>query len=153
MTTPAVSLRPVQPPQFDQFLAMFDNYRRELERYDPDGPDRVPLSRYGEALRDDEHDIRWIEEGGQRAGFLVLRMLDDWPGESREIAEIAEFYVLPERRRSGLGAAAVAALLADLRARGITLVEASILEANGPARTFWAAQGFTARSIRTARTP
>lgn len=152
----AVRLVPVRPEEYDAFFAMFAEYHHELDAFDPHAHD-VPwsLQQHREAVLDDMEgrELLWLESQGQRAGFLMVRVFPDFPDESRGVASIAEFYVLTEFRRAGVGSAAIRALLDDHRRRGTFEVEAGILEQNGPARAFWAHLGFEVRSIITARRP
>ena len=83
----------------------------------------------------------------------MIRTLPDWPDDSTNFAEIAEFYIEPRFRRLGAGRAAVEAILADQRARGTRLVEAAILRDNAGAHAFWRALGFEVHSVRTTRAP
>lgn len=152
-----VALVPVAKREYDDFFAMFEHYHRELDRYDTDAwdGDALRFDRYRRAMLDDMHgrELLWIVEGGERAGFAVVRTLPDWPDETRMVASIAEFYVVPDQRRRGIGRAAVEELLAEHRRRGTALVEADILRDNEPAKAFWASLGFEVQSIATARRP
>jgi len=150
-----VRLTPVDAGAIHDFVAFFDDYRRELDRYSVDGPDTLPIGRYAEALeRDPEgQELLWIEAGRVRAGFLLLRAFEDWPEMSGTVLDIAECYVVPSHRRRGIARAAIELLLARERERGTALVEASVLPENQDALAFWNALGFTARSVRTARKP
>ena len=98
-------------------------------------------------------DFLWILQDAQRAGFAIVRNLPDFPDDTRMVASIGEFYVLPAFRRRGVGAAAVQAILDDHRARGTFEVEAGILRDNVLARAFWARMGFELRFYQTARRP
>jgi len=153
--TAEVTLVPITDRELDEFLAWFDQYRKELEPFDPVGPDPHPLSRYWDALRRDPEaqELLWIEAGGVRAGFLLARAFADWPATEDTVVDIAECFIAPEHRRRGIGRAAVEVVLSRERERGTVLVEASILPANADALAFWAALGFTARAVRTARRP
>lgn len=150
-----VTLAPIPDRELDEFLAWFDQYRRELEPFDPAGPDPHPLSRYWDALRRDPEaqELLWIEANGERVGFLLARGFEDWPATEDTVVDIAECFIAPEHRRRGIGRAAVEAMLARERERGAVLVEASILPANADALAFWASLGFTTRAVRTARRP
>ncbi|HRC62165.1 MAG: GNAT family N-acetyltransferase [Dehalococcoidia bacterium] len=150
-----VALTPIDERELAEFLAWFDQYRHELEPFDPAGPDPHPLSRYWDALRRDpeSQELLWIEADGVRAGFLLARGFEDWPATEDTVVDIAECFVAPEFRRRGVGRAAVEAVLERERARGTVLVEASILPGNADALAFWAALGFAPRAIRTARQP
>jgi predicted acetyltransferase len=69
-------------------------------------------------------------------GFCLLRDVGDaW--------SIAEFYVVPNRRREGVGSAAVAAIKDYCRRAGThRVLIANTLRSNDAARTFWLRQGF-----------
>jgi predicted acetyltransferase len=154
--TPRVVLARIREREYDDFFAMFETYYRELDFYAPhetDDPWSIEL--YRSAVLDDldGREMLWIRADGERAGFVVVRTLPDWPHETRDVAEVSEFYVVSHYRRGGIGRAAVQALLAEHRRRGTHLIEASILVDNEPARAFWAALGFDARSIVTGRRP
>ena len=151
-----VTLIDVSAEEYDDFFAMYGPYVLELDSYDPAGP--APpgyLEQYRSAVLDDMEgrELQWIVVDGERAGFIVVRMLLDWPDESRSIASIAEFYVLPRFRRRGAGTAAVEALLAEHRRRGTDEIEADILRDNEPARAFWARMGFEVQVLQTSRKP
>ena len=150
-----VTLAPVPSAQHDDFFAMAEAYLRELEPYDPMGADLGGIEAFRRATLDDAEgrELLWVLADGERAGLAVVRTLPDWPDESRTVASIAEFYVLPAHRGGGIGRAAVEALLAAHRRRGTALVEAEILRDNEPAQAFWAALGFEVQSIRTVRRP
>jgi ribosomal protein S18 acetylase RimI-like enzyme len=149
-----VRLIGVTADALDDFLAAFDDYRHELAAYSA-SPDTLPIERYGDALRADPEDqeLMWIEVDGERAGFLLVRLFEDWPDTTQAVLDIAECYIAPAFRRRGAGKAAIAALLNRERARGTALIEASVLSRNESALAFWEALGFTTRSIRTAREP
>lgn len=148
-------LRPLDLATDVAFARLARDYLRELdaaasERADPDRH----LAAWAE---DPDLEAWWVDDHspgapvGTGAGFLLVRVLPDWPDERRLVAELAECYIRPAARRRGLGRAAVEALLPDLRARGVRAVEASVLAGNGPAHAFWAALGFTPRSVTTVR--
>lgn len=152
--TPSVSLTPVPVEEHDEFFDMLATYHTELDQYDPYATDWDPEVHRRAILDDmDGREIAWILADGDRAGFLMVRLLPDWPDETREIASIAEFYVAPLFRRRGIGRAAIETLLAEHRALGTFEVEAGILVRNEPALAFWASLGFEARNVVTARRP
>ena len=143
----AVTLRPFE---------MLAEYGRELDQFDPtahDDPWDPQLHR--QAVLDDMEgrELLWIEVAGERAGLAMVRVYPDFPDESRDVAEIAEFTVLPPFRRRGVGRAAVEAILDDHRARGTHSVDASVLRDNAPAQRFWERMGFIVRSVMTTRRP
>lgn len=60
----------------------------------------------------------------------------------QERAEITDLFVVPERRRAGLGAALLAAALDWLRERDVRRVEARVSPQNPEGQAFWRAAGF-----------
>lgn len=76
-----------------------------------------------------------IEADGDSAGLCLIRL-------EGETWNIAEFSVVPERRRSGIGRAAVEALAERARAAGATRLVARVHPENGRALPFWLAAGF-----------
>jgi ribosomal protein S18 acetylase RimI-like enzyme len=76
-----------------------------------------------------------VEANGHVAGLCLIRRRDDgW--------DIAEFTVVPEHRRSGVGRAAVEALAELARARGALHLVAKVHPDNRDALAFWLAAGF-----------
>ncbi len=76
-----------------------------------------------------------IEVDGEVVGLCLVRRRDDcW--------SIAEFSVVPDRRRSGSGRAAVEALAKRARAEGAAYLEAKVHPDNRGALPFWHAVGF-----------
>jgi predicted acetyltransferase len=99
------------------------------------------LSRYGEVSVDYPffdsywHDNdRWpymIEADGQLAGFALV---NTWsPSQRGTDFAVAEFYILPDFRRAGVGRRAFAALLH--KHRGVW--ELSVVSKNEAAKAFW----------------
>ncbi|HLK25142.1 MAG TPA: GNAT family N-acetyltransferase [Caulobacteraceae bacterium] len=123
----AVALVPASIGDKPMLRQMLESYLVELSAFDPAiTPDYPYLDIYwagGEA--------RWpilITQDGGVAGFALIRSADDGGG-----AEMAEFYVRPDARRSGAGLAAAVGLF-KAHPGAWTL---SILLDNGPARAFW----------------
>ena len=76
-----------------------------------------------------------IEAGGDVAGLCLIRVRDDgW--------DVAEFTIVPERRRGGVGRAAIEAVARRARAAGATHLSAKVHPANRRALPFWLATGF-----------
>jgi ribosomal protein S18 acetylase RimI-like enzyme len=135
---------------------MMSDYFIELATYEPEAeaPDAYLERSWPEILADMlGRELQWIVADAQRAGFLIVRTLPDWPHTERLIASIVEFYVTPEFRRGGIGSAAVEILLAEHRDRGSYFVEADILIANEPAKAFWDRLGFQVQFLQTGRKP
>ncbi len=139
---PGVSLEPVADADLDALFAMFADYWRELDEADPLAPLSYGVAEYRRALLDDREDreFLWILAGGERAGFAFTRVAADWP-DAALLTEITEFYVHPDRRRTGIGRAAVAALSSRCRARGAIRLEVDVLSGNAAALAFWRACG------------
>ncbi len=77
-----------------------------------------------------------LEVDGEVVGLCLVRRHDGgW--------RVAEFSVLPGRRRHGVGRAAVDALAARARAEGATHLEAKVHPHNRAALGFWLAVGFS----------
>ncbi|MYB41448.1 MAG: GNAT family N-acetyltransferase [Chloroflexi bacterium] len=150
-----VELREVAPGERERFFAMLADYLAELDAYELPWDPAPPVEAYRTALDADPggQRIEWMIAGGERAGFLITRVVPDWPEEEREIGEVIECYVEPGRRLGGVGRAAVKIWLARMRAHGVSSVEASVLWLNTPARRFWERLGFEARAVQTMREP
>jgi len=154
--TPSIALVPITEAEHATLRGMMRDYFAELAAYEdePDDPDEHIERTWPEMLADMVgRELQWIVASDQRAGFLIVRYLPDWPHTERMIASIAEFYVAPEFRRSGVGSAAVETLLAEHRERGTYLVEADILVRNEPAQAFWQRLGFEVQFLQTGRKP
>ena len=151
----AVELRRVSTGEQADFVAMLGDYLRELDAYDLPWDPAPPAESYALAFDEDPdgQDIEWIEADGDRAGFLISRVVPDWPADERTIAEVMECYVTPPFRRRGVGRAAIDAWLARQRADGVAQVEASVLSRNAAALAFWERMGFEVRAVQTVRRP
>ena len=151
----AVELRPVASGERAAFAAMLADYLRELDAYELPWDPAPSADDYARAFDDDPggQDVEWIVADGERAGFLVSRVVPDWPEEERAVGEVMECYVAPPFRRRGVGRAAVEAWLARQRAEGVAIVEASVLSRNASALAFWERMGFEARAVQTVRRP
>ena len=150
-----IELRAIAASEREAFFALLGDYLAELDAYELAWDPAPPVEAYRRAFDDDPGGQRldWILAGGQRAGFLVSRVVPDWPEEERAVAEVMECYVVPAQRRAGVGRGAVEAWLAEQRRRGVQLVEASVLAPNAAARAFWERLGFELRAVQTVRRP
>ena len=150
-----VELREIAPGEREAFFAMLADYLAELDAYELPWDPAPPVEAYRAALDADPdgQQVEWMIAGGERAGFLITRVVPDWPEEDREIGEVIECYVEPAQRLGGVGRAAVEIWLARMRAQGVSAVEASVLSQNTPARRFWERLGFETRSVQTMRRP
>jgi ribosomal protein S18 acetylase RimI-like enzyme len=94
-----------------------------------------PYPYFGAYWSDDDRLPFLIEEDGAAAGLCLIRVRPDgW--------DIAEFSVVPERRRYGIGRVAVETLAARARAAGAGYLEAKVHPDNLQALPFWLALGF-----------
>ena len=150
-----VELRPIAAAERDAFLAMLGDYLEELDAYELDWGLAPTAEAYRDALEADPggNQVEWVLAGSERAGFLVTRVVPDWPEEQRRVGEILECYIVPGQRGRGVGRAAVEVWFARMRGRGVALVEASVLWRNAPARGFWERLGFEVRAVQTVRRP
>ncbi len=156
MNTATVSLVPVDEAEYDDFFAMFEVYDAELQPFEAVQPQQdFSIDAYRRAvLADmDGRELLWIVAGERRTGFVMTRTTPDWPDGRDQIASIAEFYVVPDQRRQGVGRAAVEALMAEHRRRGTALVQAAVLRENTPALAFWNSVGFEVQFLQTSRRP
>ena len=153
--SPPVELRAVAPGEREAFLAMLADYLAELDAYELPWDPAPPVEAYRAALDADPEgqQIEWLVAGGDRAGFLITRVVPDWPEEAREVGEVIECYVEPGQRSRGVGRAAVEIWLERMRECGVASVEASVLSLNTPARRFWERLGFETRAVQTVRRP
>jgi predicted acetyltransferase len=126
----AVKLRDAQLDDRDRFQWLLADYLFEFDkRTEPypyldaywEEPARLPLL---------------IEFDGEVVGLCLIRRRDGaW--------SVAEFSVLPDRRRGGVGRVAVDALAARARSDGAAYLEAKVHPDNREALPFWLAVGFS----------
>ncbi|HJM74699.1 MAG TPA: GNAT family N-acetyltransferase [Dehalococcoidia bacterium] len=154
MNASPVVLVAVSEAEYEDFFAMLEVYDQELQAYETVPGNEVEFAIYRQTILDDMEgrELLWVMLGDDRVGFVMTRSSKDWP-EGDTIMSIVEFYVVPHRRRGGVGRAAVEALLADHRDRGTFVVQASIMRENKAARDFWATLGFEVQFLQTSRRP
>jgi ribosomal protein S18 acetylase RimI-like enzyme len=76
-----------------------------------------------------------VEADGDVVGFCLIRVRDGgW--------DVAEFSITPDRRRTGVGRAAVEAVADRARSAGATHLQAKVHPDNRRALPFWLAVGF-----------
>jgi ribosomal protein S18 acetylase RimI-like enzyme len=102
------------------------------------------MNRWSELLGGDHEKAYTLiaERGGKVVGFcsLATPSRDGEPGE--RVAEIAAFYVDPQRWRGGIGTALVKQAVKELREERWQSVTLWVLADNTAARTFYAKFGF-----------
>lgn len=82
------------------------------------------------------------EQRSTTVGFCSLATPSRDAEAAERTAEIAALYVAPSRWGNGVGSALITKALDELRADGWTAVTLWVLEANEPARKFYARFGF-----------
>src|SRR5690606_10512715 len=86
----AVTLAPIPPDERDDFFAMLATYQAERDQYDAHSAawdTEAHRRAIGEELaRPDSggREISWVPVDGERAAFAMVRVLPDWPDESRD---------------------------------------------------------------------
>ncbi|MDP6606161.1 MAG: GNAT family N-acetyltransferase [Dehalococcoidia bacterium] len=156
MSEPTVSLVPVDETEYDDFFEMFEVYDAELQPFETVQPQQdFSIDAYRQAVLADMagRELMWVMTDDRRAGLVMTRTTPDWPDDRDETVSISEFYIVPSRRRVGVGRAAVEALMAEHRRRGTALVQAAILRENEGAFAFWASVGFEVQFLQTSRSP
>ena len=123
------SLRPADADDRELLRRLLGDYLFEF-----DG--RTEPYPYFDAYRTEPERLSFlIDVDGTVVGFCLIRVLDDcW--------HIAEFSVLPEKRRGSVGRSAVDELAERARAAGATALEAKVHPDNRDALPFWVAVGF-----------
>ena len=124
-----VTLRDVSPQNRDRLAELLADYLFEFDgRTEPypylnaywEEPERLPLL---------------IQAGNEAVGLCLIRRRDHcW--------SIAEFSVVPDRRRSGVGAAAVEEVALRAASEGAAYLEAKVHPDNHGGLAFWLAMGF-----------
>ena len=89
----------------------------------------------------------WLRKGETRT--LVAGDVDGFVTFWETSGEVAALYVAPDRARHGIGSALIDAAHAALRAASRDEAFLWVLEANAPARVFYAARGYVADGART----
>tara|TARA_B100000029_G_scaffold440962_1_gene458446 strand:+ start:21688 stop:22152 length:465 start_codon:yes stop_codon:yes gene_type:complete len=151
-----VKLIPIKDNEYDVLFEMMHQYFLEINSFESNPVDiNVYFDLYWPALFEDieYRELLWIIHNKKKVGFTVIRILPDWPDDTKTIASIAEFYVQPDSRRSGIGTTAINLLLSDHRHRKTSLIEADILVNNQPAIKFWQSLGFEVQYLQTGRKP
>lgn len=141
MTTPASVIRRGEPADADVIGQLLHDFNRE---FDEPTPDPAVLARRIRKLIDGG-DTTVLLAGPGPDGVAVLRFrLSIWsPGSE---CYLAELYVVPARRRQGLGRALMQAALAEARARGTDTMDIGVDEPDVAARRLYESLGFSNRA-------
>ncbi len=93
-----------------------------------------------------ERGLVWVAESQQTLrGYLIAVLLLSIEHQGL-MAEIDEFFVLPEERRQGVGARLLAAMEADLVQRGCVRLQLQLALGNARGRAFYERQGYAPRA-------
>jgi GNAT superfamily N-acetyltransferase len=88
----------------------------------------------------------WVaDEAGRLHGYLIVVLVMSVEHQGL-MAEIDEFFVLPEARSRGLGGQLLAQAESALAARGCVRLQLQLNKTNQAARDFYARRGYTARA-------
>lgn len=135
-----VQLRAMPVEAKERLRLMLDGYLRELSQYEgalkPGSDGRLEYPWFEDYWREPNRTAYEILFGETVAGFCLLR-------DTGTFWQIAEFYVLPEHRRSGIGTRAVDLIKEHCRgASGRGFIEAMVLTENAGSVAFWSQCGF-----------
>jgi len=124
-----IELEPALAAHKPYLRSLLSDYLVEFEQYGGSGPDYPYFDAYWE-----QPDHRWpilIQLEGRCVGFAFV---NTWSpsGKGTDFA-IAEFYVVPDARRHGVGLEAAKRVLNSRSGQW----ELSIMERNAPAQKFW----------------
>ena len=101
-----LTLTPISPANRPQLWALLQQYLGELTQYYHDQPDEngcYPYPWLDSYFSDPDRAALFLEADGETAGFALINRFSAI-GEAPDHA-MAEFFLLPERRRKGLGLA------------------------------------------------
>ena len=138
-----ITILPATAEDIDALLPMVEQYWRfeNIEGFDP-GRMRALLTR---VLEDASLGRAWIARVyGEPAGYLLAVYVFSLEFQGLT-AEIDEFYVIPEHRSLGIGAAMLAAAEAQFRLEECTNVSLQLGRSNEAARKFYRRHGFDDR--------
>jgi GNAT superfamily N-acetyltransferase len=140
---PFVNARPGAPADIPQLLTLIERYWDFEEIAGLDAQRTEPLLRrlFGTPALG----AAWVAEAqGQLLGYVIVVQVLSLEHQGL-MAEIDEFFVVPEARARGVGTALLAAVETALAASGCVRVQLQLGVANPKARAFYERQGFTAR--------
>jgi acetyltransferase len=140
--TPPVQLRPLEPADGDRLADFFARLSPEARHRRFLGPKPILKASELRHLTDIDHRAREaIVAVDQRTGAIVGEArYARWPGRE-QVADVA-VVVLDELQGRRIGTTLVAAVLGRARANDLTLLTASTLWENGPARALLRRAGF-----------
>ncbi len=139
-----MSVRPAAPNDIPPLLALVRRYW-EFEGIEGFAALRIELV-LQRLLAEPRLGAIWVAESdGRLVGYLIAVLV--LSVEHRGLmAEIDEFFVLPEARSRGVGRQLLAAAETALAARGCVRLQLQLRVANSEARAFYEHRGYTARA-------
>jgi GNAT superfamily N-acetyltransferase len=138
MTSPDTAVRVATPDDADEVARLLHDFNTEFDTPSP-GPD-VLAARLRTLLAGDATIALLAGVPPVGVALITLRRNVWYAGE---VALRDELYVVPERRRAGIGTAIIDELLAMSRARAVDLIEINVDEVDGDARRFYERHGFS----------
>jgi GNAT superfamily N-acetyltransferase len=139
-----VTVRCAQPSDVPQLLALVRRYWQfeDLGTFDALRLEVLLQELIGTPVRGQV----WVaERGGTLCGYLVLVYVVSLEHQGL-MAEIDEFFVLPEARGAGVGSALLAAAEGALQRAGCVRMQLQLALANEAARAFYARRGYGPRA-------
>jgi GNAT superfamily N-acetyltransferase len=143
-----IELRPIDPAERDELLAMARRYWLELMPHWHGNRDPAFQAIYfADRFRLDSPQMlhRWAVADETPIGFARVDLHEDVEGAW---AQVGDFYVEPDHRRQGRGRAFSAAVVDELRRRGCKRIDLNVREDNPRALAFWRSVGFDLASYR-----
>ena len=143
-----LELRPIDPAERDELLAMARRYWLELmPRWRGNRDHAFQATYFADRFRlDDPAKLHWwAVADGTVVGFACVGLHQDVEGAW---AQMGDFYVEPNHRRRGHGRAFSAAVVEELRRRGCHRIDLNVREDNPRALAFWRSVGFDLASYR-----
>jgi GNAT superfamily N-acetyltransferase len=136
-------VRAATPRDIPQLLALVRRYW-EFEQIDGFVALRVELA-LGQLLTDRHLGAAWVAEGEAGLVGYLLAVLVLSVEHGGIMAEIDEFFVLPEARSHGLGARLLAAAETALAERGCVRLQLQLAMGNAAGRAFYERRGYRGR--------
>ncbi len=141
-----VTLGRISISEIEDFRRMAYDYWQELMPHAPVNRDDECRQAYFLKTfiwSEGNHHPFWALVDGRRVGFVSFEA-----GLEKKSAYVNDFYITPDERRKGYGAATVRALCNHFDALQIEMIELNVRRDNPRALAFWEAQGFRIGSYR-----
>ena len=137
-----VALQDIATEERDELREMVAAYWAELVPDAPVARDPQRAAAYfAEHFRfgDDTVALWWATLGAAKVGFVRV---ERWLAEDERGAFIRDFYIRPDVRRRGVGAAIVRAIRAVAEGEGWVRIDLNVRADNPSGLAFWRSQGF-----------